>query len=36
LRWRGPTPAFVELATKIGEPRLSERANALAAKVMNC
>ena len=33
LRWRGPTPAFAALATKMGEPRLLERANAAAAKV---
>jgi 5'-3' exonuclease len=34
LRWRGPTPAFAALATKMGEPRLVARANALAAKVI--
>jgi 5'-3' exonuclease len=33
LQWRGPTPAFAEFATKIGEPGLIERANAAAAKV---
>ncbi|SHG42737.1 5'-3' exonuclease [Chryseolinea serpens] len=33
LRWLGPTAAFAELTTKIGEPRLLARANALAAKV---
>jgi len=34
LRWRGPTPAFAELAAKMGEPRLLARANELAAKVI--
>jgi 5'-3' exonuclease len=34
LRWLGPTPAFAELTAKIGEPRLLERANTLAAKVI--
>ena len=34
LRWRGPTPAFAALATKMGEPRLLTRANTLAAKVI--
>jgi 5'-3' exonuclease len=33
LRWRGPTAAFSELTTKMGEPRLLARANAVAAKV---
>ena len=33
LRWRGPTPAFAGLATKMGEPRLLARANAVAAKL---
>lgn len=33
LRWRGPTSAFTALMTKIGEPRLLERANAVAAKL---
>ena len=33
LRWRGPTSAFPALTTKIGEPRLLERANAAAAKI---
>jgi len=32
LRWRGPTSAFAKLATKIGDERLLERANAAAAK----
>jgi 5'-3' exonuclease len=34
LQWRGPTPAFAEFVTKIGEPRLVERANDAAAKVI--
>jgi len=34
LRWRGPTSAFVDLTTKMGEPRLLARANAVAAKVI--
>lgn len=34
LRWRGPTSAFVELTTRMGEPRLLSRANAAAAKVI--
>ena len=34
LRWRGPTSAFAELTTKIGEPGLLARANAVAAKVI--
>ncbi|AYB33508.1 5'-3' exonuclease [Chryseolinea soli] len=34
LRWRGPTPAFAEWATKMAEPRLLDRANAAAAKVI--
>jgi 5'-3' exonuclease len=33
LRWRGPTKSFAELTTKIDEPRLLTRANALAAKL---
>jgi 5'-3' exonuclease len=33
LRWRGPTPAFAALTAKIGQPKLLDRANALAAKV---
>jgi len=32
LQWRGPTPAFNEFATIIGEPALGERAKAVAAK----
>jgi 5'-3' exonuclease len=34
LRWRGPTPGFAALATKMGEPRLITRANAAAEKVV--
>ena len=34
LRWRGPTSVFAALTTKIGEPRLLERANAAAGKVI--
>jgi 5'-3' exonuclease len=34
LRWRGPTPAFAELITKMGEPRLLARASAAAGKVI--
>lgn len=33
LRWQGPTPAFTKLTTKIGEPRLLERAKAAFAKI---
>jgi len=33
LQWRGPTSSFAELTTKMGEPRLLERANAAAAKL---
>jgi 5'-3' exonuclease len=33
LRWKGPTPAFAELTTKMGDPRLLDRANAMAAKI---
>lgn len=33
LRWAGPTPAFADLAEKMGEPRLVARANAAAAKM---
>jgi len=35
LRWQGPTPTFAKFTKKIGEPRLLERANALAAKIKN-
>ena len=34
LRWPGPTSAFAALTTKMGEPRLLERANAAAAKII--
>jgi 5'-3' exonuclease len=34
LQWRGPTPAFAALTTKMGEPRLLARANDLAAKTI--
>jgi 5'-3' exonuclease len=33
LEWRGPTRTFAKFTKKIGEPRLLERANAVAAKV---
>ena len=33
LRWPGPTSAFAELTTKMGDPRLLDRANAAAAKL---
>jgi 5'-3' exonuclease len=33
LRWRGPTSTFAKFAKKIGEPRLLERAKALAEKL---
>ena len=35
LQWHGPTSAFAEFATKIGEPALLERATAAAAKVID-
>ena len=34
LRWRGPTPGFAALTTKMGDPRLLTRANAVAAKII--
>jgi 5'-3' exonuclease len=34
LRWRGPTSAFADLATKMREPGLLARANAVGSKVM--
>ena len=34
LRWLGPTPAFAELTSKMGEPRLLDRANGVAAKIV--
>jgi 5'-3' exonuclease len=33
LLWRGPTPAFADLTAKIGDPRLLDRASAVAAKI---
>jgi len=33
LRWQGPTFTFAKFSKKFGEPRLLERANALAAKL---
>lgn len=33
LRWQGPASAFAELTTKMDEPRLLARANAVAAKL---
>jgi 5'-3' exonuclease len=35
LQWRGPTSAFAGFTTKIGQPALLERANAVAAKVIH-
>jgi 5'-3' exonuclease len=35
LQWRGPTPAFTELAGKIGDARLLERCQKAAAKVQS-
>jgi 5'-3' exonuclease len=34
LRWRGPTPTFVQVTAKMDEPRLFARANAAAAKLI--
>ena len=34
LQWRGPTSIFPKLAAKMGDTRLVERANALAAKII--
>ena len=34
LKWRGPTTKFAELAKKLGDPRLVERANTAAAKLI--
>jgi 5'-3' exonuclease len=34
LRWRGPKAAFAALTAKMGEPRLLDRANAVAAKII--
>jgi 5'-3' exonuclease len=33
LQWKGPTPDFAKFTAKIGEPRLLDRATALAAKL---
>ncbi len=33
LRWQGPTSTFAKFTKKLGEPRLLERAKALAAKL---
>jgi len=33
LKWRGPTPGFETYCTKIGEPKLLERAKAAASKL---
>ncbi|HMJ68570.1 MAG TPA: 5'-3' exonuclease H3TH domain-containing protein [Cyclobacteriaceae bacterium] len=33
LRWRGPTDTFADFTSKIGEPKLLERAKAMAAKI---
>jgi 5'-3' exonuclease len=35
LQWRGPTSAFDAFTTRIGEPNLLKRANAVAAKVIH-
>jgi 5'-3' exonuclease len=35
LKWRGPTPAFTELAGKIGDARLLERCQKAAAKMQS-
>jgi hypothetical protein len=34
LRWRGPTSGFARLTAKMGEPRLLDRANAVATKII--
>ena len=34
LQWNGPTSAFEEFTEKAGEPRLLERAKAVAAKII--
>jgi 5'-3' exonuclease len=33
LKWNGPTSSFAEFTSRIGEPRLFERANAVAFKI---
>jgi 5'-3' exonuclease len=35
LKWKGPTPAFTELAGKLGDARLLERCQKAAAKVQS-
>lgn len=35
LKWKGPTPAFTELAGKLGDARLLERCEKAAAKVQS-
>src|SRR5688500_5991329 len=35
LKWRGPTPAFTELAGKMGDARLLERCQKAGAKVQS-
>jgi 5'-3' exonuclease len=35
LQWRGPTSAFAPFTTKIGEPALLERTNAVAANIIH-
>jgi hypothetical protein len=35
LKWKGPTPAFTELATNLGDARLLERCQKAAAKVQS-
>jgi 5'-3' exonuclease len=34
LKWIGPTPEFIELTSKMNEPRLFERAKAAASKII--
>jgi hypothetical protein len=34
LRWLGPSESFSEFTEKIGEPKLLDRATALAAKIV--
>jgi 5'-3' exonuclease len=34
LKWCGPSPAFTALTTRIGEPKLLVRANAIASKII--
>jgi 5'-3' exonuclease len=35
LQWRGPTPAFAALTTRMAEPRLLTRANAAWTKIID-